>query len=237
MQRIILLVLVFSVYFVISVCAQEDETDPTLRRARQVDVRDTATAPTVDYGKHHQWVDSFIGDKSSKEIRVKFNTWRAGLLSHLTYAAWEKEWNEYPESRPAFAAYIRHKLKTNRHLRQIKELNSKFDDATLFRNYLTYLRSFSDKVASQVPELEKELGITPEQKEIAINSTLYSPCNVIYQHYIHEWNMKKFQKQQAEKKPHKLKHERILYQQSEIAKNIKTRFGLIKKRMLRTSRR
>jgi hypothetical protein len=184
MQKIVLLVLVFSVYFVEAIYAQEDETDPTLRRALQVDVRQgAATAPVPEHIKYHQWVDSFIGDKSSKEIRVKFNTWRAGLLSPLTYVEWEKEWNEHPESRPAFAAYIRHELKTSKHLRQVKELDSNFDDATLFRNYLGYLHSFGDKVASQVPELEKELGITPEQRKRAIDYTLVSPCNPIYQHY------------------------------------------------------
>jgi hypothetical protein len=177
-----------------SVESPNESNDPTMTRAMEF-VDKEVPAAVAHYNR--LW-ETFM--KSIKRENIKyFNMWSSGITHPLFVAAWEEEWRDYPESRPAFALYIRYDIKTSRNLREVKELDSNLDDETLFRNYLKHNEKYAEENLQKQAEYEKKIGGIPEDLKVAIyNPDSYSFVKRVYEHYVHVQRINKLNKQQAE---------------------------------------
>jgi hypothetical protein len=185
MQRIILLVLVFSVYFVATVYSQEKETDPTMIRANSF----VGKKPPEAFIKYQKLRKEFLKD-CSREDQIAFYEWEYFLKTPILVAEWKREWNEYPESHIALSLYIRDEIKKNKYLRTLTKLNPNLDDNTLFHNYLNHHESFLHSAEKQTT-LEQKLAITDELKNAAKIPASYQYISMIYGYYTNVQSVKK----------------------------------------------
>jgi hypothetical protein len=186
-----------------SVSAVDDteKADPTLVRAKEVLNEKIPEA----WERYRQLSDAFLQqfsfdsyhfDAQKWEKQKKYNRWFWGISAPFFVDKWQKEWNEHPESRPAFALYLRDEIKKAKHLRTLKELSGDLDDETLFRNYLQFELQSAEESIQEQEKLEKELGIPEELKNAAKNPDAHLVVGIIYSHYENVMTLKKLAAQE-----------------------------------------
>jgi hypothetical protein len=166
--------------------ASVDKSDPTMIRANSFIGR----KPSEAFVKYQKLRKEFLKDKS-REDQIGYNRWEGCLFAPIFVAGWKQEWQKYPESRIAFALYIRNEVKGNKHLRAINKLNPNLDDETLFHNYLDFQIDSIQNYIKSLPDLELKLGITEELKMLACDPESHLFIGNICSHYINVQSVKK----------------------------------------------
>lgn len=188
----LLLSLIIAVAHAAEVTNESPENDPTEARAKEI----TQAELSEEWTHYRKLLEAFTTG-FTHEKQVRYNRWITGIFSPLKESVWKKEWEEHPESHKAFAAFIRHQLKTQRHLRAFPELtDEKLSDKELFDNYFQVTKKLSEEDIKKHAEYEKELNIPSELKMAAQKPEAHRLLVPVYHHYLWILMSEKWEAQQ-----------------------------------------
>lgn len=159
---------------------ESSKNDPTEARAKVI----ARAEPSEEWTHYRKLLEAFTSG-FTHEKQVRYNRWITGILVPFQESAWNKEWEDHPESHQAFAAFIRHQLKTQRHLRAFPELtDEKLSDKALFDNYLKIIKKLSEEDIQKHAEYEQELNIPNDLKLAASKPEVHNLLVQVYSHYL-----------------------------------------------------